>query len=318
MNGSEYSRLFGPDVGTGRPTAVNFWEAAFANPAGTDVEENRRRLLEAFETMPVRLRSRFLRRLHSSTLSNAVGAWSELEFAALLKASSVEFAWIGEQEVLVPSRPLDFVLRQRIHAEVTHIQESGMPDSLWRIGRLVALENLPEGRYTLSSGTGQPPVRKLRAALKHSPAGAPIEALVGDWSIRQAEPGPLQRQAGDSVWMVEARTLVEKVRGAMQEKRRQARGAGAQDLVVSMVVQDRYASTLVDLLKANPLLLREAIKGSGRGASELVVHGLVLGIVAGDRFPFVPEWVAFATTDQPLLRQLQADYIRLPEGAQQP
>lgn len=159
----------------------------------------------------------------------------------------------------------------------------------------------------------------LKAARKRSPAGAPIEAVVGDWTIQQADQGPLQRQEGDSIWMAEAHRLAEKVKGAMREKRRQARRAGAQELVVSMVVQDRHARTLVDLLKASPFLLREAIKGSGRGASELVVHGLILGIVAGDRFPFVPEWVVFATTtDESLLRQLQAEYVRLPEGAQEP
>jgi hypothetical protein len=87
---------------------------------------------------------------------------------------------------------------------------------------------------------------------------------------------------------------------------------------VGILVQDRHARTLVDLLKASPFLLRDAIKGSGQGASELIVHGLALGIVAGDRFPFVPEWFVFATTDELLLRQLQADYVRLPEGAQQP
>jgi hypothetical protein len=318
MSDSEYSRLFGPYVGTGRRPASNFWEAAFANPVGTDIEENRRRLLQAFKTMPVRLRINFLRRLHSSTPFNAVGAWSELEFAALLRASSVKFAWIGEQKDSSRSRPLDFKLDGRVHAEVTHVQEKNISDGVRQLFQLVARESLPEGAYTLTSGEGQPPIRKLRASLKRSSAGAPIEAAVGDWSIRQADSEPSQQQVGDSMWMTESSALMVKVKDALQDKRRQARGAGAHDLVVGILVQDRHAHTLVDLLKASPFLLRDAIKGSGQGASELIVHGLALGIVAGDRFPFVPEWFVFATTDELLLRQLQADYVRLPEGAQQP
>jgi hypothetical protein len=85
-----------------------------------------------------------------------------------------------------------------------------------------------------------------------------------------------------------------------------------------MLILDRHTRTLMDLLKANHRLLRGAVKGSGQGASGLIIHGLVLGIVAGDQFPFVPEWVVFATTDDYLLRQLQAEYVRLPEGAQEP
>jgi hypothetical protein len=137
MNDSEYSRLFGPHVGTGRHRPSNFWEATTANPAGPDAEENRRRLLQAFETMPVDFRTDFLGRLQDSTMFNAVGAWSELEFAALLQASGVEFAWIGEQKHSGQPRPLDFMLRERIHAEVTHVRESGMSESQRQIGRLV-------------------------------------------------------------------------------------------------------------------------------------------------------------------------------------
>jgi hypothetical protein len=117
--------------------------------------------------------------------------------------------------------------------------------------------------------------------------------------------------------MADTWNLVEKVKDAMQQKRRQARKAGARELVVSMLILDRHTRTLIDLLKGNPSLLRGAVKGSGQGASGLTIHGLVLGIVAGDHFPFVPEWIVFATTDDSLLRQLQAEYVRLPEGAQQ-
>jgi hypothetical protein len=318
MNDSEYPRLFGPHVGTGWYKASDFWEANFAIPVGTDVEENRRRLLLAFETMPVSFRTDFLQRLHDSTVSNAVGAWSELEFAALLQAGGVEFAWIGEQKHSGQPRPLDFMLGQRIHAEVTHLQESGIPDSQRQLSRLIARGIVPAGTYILTSGDGQPPVRKLRAALKRLPSDAPIEAVVGDWSIRQVEERPPSPQVGESMWMAATWILVEKVKHAMQEKRRQARKAGARELVVSMLILDRHTRTLMDLLKANHRLLRGAVKGSGQGASGLIIHGLVLGIVAGDQFPFVPEWVVFATTDDYLLRQLQAEYVRLPEGAQEP
>jgi hypothetical protein len=318
MNESEYSRLFGSDVGSGRlPSANTFW-GLLATSVGTDVEENRQRLLRAFETIPVELRTGYLRRLHSSTPSNAAGAWSELEFAALLQASRVEFVWIDAQEDSSHLRSLDFLLCERIHAEVTQFQENSVPDREMQLVRLVARGDLPTGTYTFTFGEGQPPVSKLRAALKSSPAGAPVEAVVGEWSIRQADQASPRTKVGDPTWMGDASGLIEKVKKAVRAKRRQARGAGARELVVSVVMLDRHARTLTDLLKENPSVLSEAIKSSGRVANELIVHGLVLGIVASDRFPPVPEWVVFAATDELLLRQLQAEYVGLPGGIQWP
>jgi hypothetical protein len=78
-----------------------------------------------------------------------------------------------------------------------------------------------------------------------------------------------------------------------------ARGAGARELVVSVVMLDRHVRTLADLLKENSSPLSEAIKSSGQVTHKLIIHGLILGMVAGDRFPPVPEWVVFAATGEP-------------------
>lgn len=319
MSDSEYSSLFGPQVGSGSlPSRTNTLWGLLTIAVGEEYEENRQRLLRAFRSIPIELREGFLSRIHDSTPSNALGALSELEFAALLQASEVEFVWVSDQEDSSRSRSLDFMLRDRIHAEVTQFYEQGMSDPEMQLGKLIALGRLPTGNYTFTLGEGQPPVRKLRAALKQLPAGEPIKAAVDDWSIQQVDQLPPRPQEGDPTWVADALGLIEKVRKAMQAKRRQARGAGAQELVVSLVVQDRHARTLAGYLKENPSVVRDVIKSSGQVAKELIVHGLVLGIVPGDRFPPVPEWVVFASTDELMLQELEleADYVRLPEGAQ--
>jgi hypothetical protein len=281
-----------------------------------DGEGNRQRLLKAFETIPLELREKFRGRLQDHNSSNALGALWQLEFAALLQVSGVEeFVWIPEQEDSRYSRSVDFLLCERIHAEVTHLPEEGMSDSQRKLIRLISRGQVPPGNYTFTHGEGPPPVKKLKAALRKLPAGAPIDVMVDGWGIRQADQIPPHPQEGDPTWVADSLGLIEKVRKDMRDKRKQARGAGVQELVVSIVVQDRHARTLSEYLKENPSVVRDVIKSSGQVAKELIVHGLVLGMVAGDRYPLVPEWVVFATTDEPLLRRLQADYVRLPEGA---
>lgn len=161
MNESEYSRLFGPDAGTGKLPSPNTLWNLLANSA--DDEENRQRLLRAFETIPVGRRRKFLEDLHDSNPPNAAGALSQLEFAALLQASGVEFVWIPEQEDTRHSHSVDFLLCERIHAEVTQFGEEGVPEPQRQIMRLIARGEVPPGTYTFTFGEDQPPVRKLKA-----------------------------------------------------------------------------------------------------------------------------------------------------------
>jgi hypothetical protein len=148
MDESEYSRLFGPDAGTGRfPSPNTLWNL-LANAA--DGEGNRQRLLKAFETIPLELREKFRGRLQDHNSSNALGALWQLEFAALLQVSGVEeFVWIPEQEDSRYSRSVDFLLCERIHAEVTHLPEEGMSDSQRKLIRLISRGQVPPGNVSI-------------------------------------------------------------------------------------------------------------------------------------------------------------------------
>lgn len=113
-----------------------------------------------------------------------------------------------------------------------------------------------------------------------------------EWRIRQLSGQP-QDKTGKSAETAGCATfaeLLDSVRRALKKKRRQARDARLQDVLLAIVILDRRSQRFLQFVAEQPEVLASIVHGSTSESSGLVVRGVVLGAVSFDRFPPSPVW----------------------------
>ena len=242
--------------------------------------------------MPKDLRSAFLSRLHSENTAIAVGAWAELEFAYFAQSQGFTVQWARETANSVLSlRSVDMSIRRgaaELQAEVTHCMEEPLAPNASAVFSLIGRMPLPPGVYVVTWGEGQPPISRLRGALKTALATkTTINVQIEDWGIRQADPTPRAVDYGDA-GTERLSLIVERGRLALKRKRRQAREAGHRQCVFALLIFDRDSSKFVERAAKEPRLLAAPLWGSAGLGS--VTRAVAIGSVALDHFPPVPVW----------------------------
>jgi hypothetical protein len=286
----DFIELYGTDAAQGMQVHPDRFWSCFSGPVGPDADAHRARLLKAYRTIPESMRSAFRERLLASETSLAMGAWAELEFCDFILCSEGKVEWEPTRSG-AGLRSLDLVARMsglRFHAEITHIRERPASDAAQALFRVISDAKVSEGFYQLTTGSGQPPVARLKARLARTQASGVLCASVDDWEIRKID-GPLSRSDEGESNLFTYVALRDRVIRSLKKKRRQARESFVDDVVFGIVIAHRYASTFWELIARRPSDLA-ALMGSNVGASKTSVHGVALGVVHSDRFPPVPCW----------------------------
>ena len=295
---ADFIDLYGTDAAQGMQVHPGRFWSAFSGPVGAEAEAYRARLLAAYSTTPPSLQPGFRSRLHSADAPLAIGAWAELEFVCLVTEHGFGVLWTDERDHSSRGRrSVDMVIHRdetRLHAEVTHCREEPLPHNVPQMFSFFGKERVPLGVYALTVGDGQPPIGKLRVALRRALATdvpTSLDVHIQGWRIQQlAVPAPVMSPTNVlALQQTRFAVLVDRIRRAVKKKRRQARDAGLRGALLAIVVLDRNASTFLEFAGKRQDVLAPLLYGSTSDPCELW-RAVAVGAVPSDRFPPVPQW----------------------------
>lgn len=183
-----------------------------------------------------------------------------------------------------------------IPVEVTHIRErTPFPPSAGALLTFFGKEAVPDGRYALSIGSGEPPIRKLRSALskniKSATTAEDIDIAIGDWRVSGITSGAQSILSNEE----DAEILLIRIASAVKAKRRKLRDIKATQAIIAIIVLDRDIKRLIEMADQNPQLFSRIVYGRDMGSSNLDIL-VLLGAVALDVHPPVPNWYALVPT----------------------